>query len=147
MATSDIQAICSQLLTPDDLAVNDELFKKVLKEGIVTKIINNNDSVYVKIFSKEQLYLSHITPLLHNIGFEIIDEVTYNVSHEDEQIYISRFNLDIPDTSQLEVARENLEYVISHSLKDPTIKHSKAFCPEFITFQNTISRIPYLWYL
>ncbi len=128
MATSDIQAICSQLLTPDDLVVNDELFKKVLKEGIVTKIINNNDSVYVKIFSKEQLYLSHITPLLHNIGFEIIDEVTYNVSHEDEQIYISRFNLDIPDTSQLEVARENLEYVISHSLKDPTIKHSKAFC-------------------
>ena len=39
MATSDIQAICSQLLTPDDLAVDDKLFEQVLEEKIVTKNI------------------------------------------------------------------------------------------------------------
>ena len=46
----------------------------------------------IKIFSKEQIILSHITPILHNIGFEIIDEVTYNISDNKELIYISKFN-------------------------------------------------------
>ena len=79
MATPDINAICSQILTSDDLIVEEELFQQVLKDKIVTKLLDNKGSKYIKIFSKEQLFLSHITPLLHNIGFEIIDEVTYNV--------------------------------------------------------------------
>ncbi|MGP2658081.1 NAD-glutamate dehydrogenase domain-containing protein [Malaciobacter sp. WC5094] len=128
MANSDMQAICSQLLTPDDLAVSDELFEEVLKEGIVSKILDGKDTKYIKIFSTKKLFLSHITPLLHNIGFEIIDEVTYNVSHNNKEIYISRFNLNVPDISKLEEAKDNLEYVIASSLKDSNIKHSKAFC-------------------
>lgn len=129
MATSDFQAVCSQLLTPDDLAVGDELFEQVLKESIVTQILNTQKSKYVKIFSKEQLFLSHITPLLHNIGFEIIDEVSYNVSNNNnkEEIHISRFNLNVHNESRLEDAKDNLEFVITHSLRDPSIKHSKAF--------------------
>ena len=127
MSTSDIQAICSQLLTPDDLAVDDKLFEQVLKEKIVTKILENKKIKYIKIFSKEQLFLSHITPLLHNIGFEIIDEVTYNVANNNELIYISRFNLNIENFEQIEKAKENLETIISYSLKDCTVKHSKAF--------------------
>ena len=127
MATSDIHAICSQLLTPDDLAVDDKLFEQVLEEKIVTKILKNQKSKYVKIFSKEQLFLSHITPLLHNIGFEIIDEVTYNVANNKEIIYISRFNLNIDDFTKIEETKDNLEYIISYSLKDCSVKHSKAF--------------------
>lgn len=127
MATSDIQAICSQLLTPDDLAVDDKLFEQVLNEKIVTKILDNKKSKYVKIFSKEQLFLSHITPLLHNIGFEIIDEVTYNVANNKELIYISRFNLNIDDFEQIEKAKDNIEAIMNYSLKDTTVKHSKAY--------------------
>ena len=127
MVTSDIQAICSQLLTSDDLSVDDKLFEQVLKEKIVTKILKNHKSKYVKIFSKEQLFLSNITPLLHNIGFEIIDEVTYNVANNKEIIYISRFNLNIDEFTKVEEAKDNLEYIISHSLKDSSVKHSKAF--------------------
>ena len=127
MATSDIQAICSQLLTADDLAVDDKLFEQVLKEKIVTKIQENKKSKYIKIFSKEQLFLSHITPLLHNIGFEIIDEVTYNVSNKNELIYISRFNLNVDDFKKIEKAKDNLEAIINYSLKDCTVKHSKAY--------------------
>jgi glutamate dehydrogenase len=127
MATSDIQAICSQLLTPDDLAIDDKLFEQVLKEKIVTKIQENKKSRYIKIFSKKQLFLSHITPLLHSIGFEIIDEVTYNVANNKELIYISRFNLNVEDFEKVEKAKDNLEYIISYSLKDCTIKYSKAY--------------------
>ena len=127
MSTSDIQAICSQLLTPDDLAIDDKLFQEVVKEKIVTKIINNKKSKYIKIFSTEQLFLSHITPLLHDIGFEIIDEVTYNVTNNKELIYISRFNLNINDFNKVEQAKDNLEFIINYSLKDTTVKYSQAY--------------------
>ena len=127
MSTSDIQAICSQLLTPDDLAIDDKLFQEVIKEKIVTKIIDNKKSKYIKIFSTEQLFLSHITPLLHDIGFEIIDEVTYNVTNNKELIYISRFNLNINDFNKIEQAKDNLEFIINYSLKDTTVKYSQAY--------------------
>jgi glutamate dehydrogenase len=127
MAIHDINAICSQLLTSDDLNVDEELFQEVLKNRIVTKILDNNNTKYIKIFSKEQLFLSHITPLLHNIGFEIIDEVTYNVADKTDVIFISRFNLNTPDLGKLEIAKDNIESIITQSLQDPTVKHSKAF--------------------
>ena len=127
MASHDINAICSQILTSDDLIVEEELFQQVLKQKVVTKILNNKNSTYIKIFSKEQIYLSHITPLLHNIGFEIIDEVTYNVADLKDMIFISRFNLNISDLEKLNKAKDNIEEIISKSLQDPTVKHSKAF--------------------
>ena len=127
MATHDINAICSQLLTSDDLNVDEKLFNEVLENRIVTKILDNKDSKYIKIFSKEQIFLSHITPLLHNIGFEIIDEVTYNVAHEKDLIFVSRFNLNISDLRKLDIAKDNIENIVTQSLQDPTVKHSKAF--------------------
>ncbi|MBU0925348.1 NAD-glutamate dehydrogenase [bacterium] len=127
MATHDINAICSQILTSDDLNIDEKLFNEVLGNRIVTKILDSKDSKYIKIFSKEQIFLSHITPLLHNIGFEIIDEVTYNVAHEKDLIFISRFNLNISDLKKLEIAKDNIEIIITQSLQDPTVKHSKAF--------------------
>ena len=127
MAMHDINTICSQILTSDDLTVEESVFQEVSKNKVVTKILNNKNNRYIKIFSKEQLFLSHITPLLHNIGFEIIDEVTYNVAHEKDLIFISRFNLNISDSKKLEIAKDNIETIISQSLQDPTVKHSKAF--------------------
>jgi len=127
MATHDINAICSQILTSEDLNVEEEIFKEVLKNRIVTKILDSKNSKYIKIFSKEQLFLSHITPLLHNIGFEIIDEVTYNIENKKDMIYVCRFNLHITDMKKLEIAKDNIENIITQSLQDPTVKHSKAF--------------------
>ena len=127
MATPDINAICSQILTSDDLIVEEELFQQVLKDKIVTKLLDNKGSKYIKIFSKEQLFLSHITPLLHNIGFEIIDEVTYNVMSQKELIYISRFNLNNPNLEKINIAKNNIEDIITYTLQDCSVKHSKAF--------------------
>ncbi|MEN8717600.1 MAG: NAD-glutamate dehydrogenase domain-containing protein, partial [Sulfurovum sp.] len=127
MAASNIEAICSQLLTQDDLAIDNELFTQVLNEDIVTKILETNGEKYIKIFSKEQLYLSHITPLLHNIGFVIKDEVTFNVKSENNLIYISRFNLSLEDDCKIEIAKENIENIVSRCLKNNEVVHSKAF--------------------
>lgn len=127
MPTSQMNAVCSQLLTQNDLNISDDYFDEVQKKSIVTSILENNDLKSIKIFSKEQLYLSQITPILHDMGFTIIDEVTYNLSKNNELIYITRFNLHLDDTNQIEAARENVENVLSDTLKNETMFHCKLY--------------------
>ena len=127
MATSTMDVICSQLLSKDDLNVSDKLFNEVQKELIVTKIIQNKDLTAIKIFSKERIYLSTITPILHNFGFDIIDEVTYNIAKGKKEIYISRFNLDLKDSGHICLAKENIEHVISDTLLCDTFSSCKLF--------------------
>ncbi len=127
---SDMNAICSQLLTTKDLEISDELFNQVIDENIVTQIIKNDLSNSIKIYSSSLLYLSSITPVLHDIGFLIIDEVTYNISNASKIIYVSRFNLKIDNELELEKishAKDNLEKIITKSLKDASLVHSKVF--------------------
>ncbi len=128
--SSDMNAICSQLLTPKDLEISHELFNQVLKDIIVTQIVDSDTRKSIKIYSTYQLYLSSITPILHDIGFMIIDEVTYNIRNGKELIYVSRFNLYVEtdgDLQRIENARDNLEEVIVRCIKDPSLIHSKAF--------------------
>lgn len=127
MAKHDINTICSQILSNDDLNVEESLFQEVLKNKVVTKILNDKDNRYIKIFSQEQFYLSHITPILHNIGFEIIDEVSFHLTSGKNTIYISKFNLNKVDLEKIEIAKQNIENIITSSLKDPSVKHSKSF--------------------
>ncbi|WP_428024746.1 NAD-glutamate dehydrogenase domain-containing protein [Arcobacter sp.] len=130
MASSDMNAVCSQLLRPQDLEVSDKLFKQVQNEKVVTNILKEKNSINIKIFSTYQLYLSLVTPILHDIGFLIIDEVTYNIQNGKDQIYVSRFNLKLTKDDDLEKilnAKENLEKVITNVVSDDTIKHSKVF--------------------
>ena len=105
MAMHDINTICSQILTSDDLTVEESVFQEVSKNKVVTKILNNKNNRYIKIFSKEQLFLSHITPILHDIGFEIVDEVSFNLTNKKDTIYISRFNLNSLDLEKIEIAK------------------------------------------
>jgi len=128
--SSDLNAICSQLLTPKDLKISEELFNEVQNENIVTQIVDNGDSKSIKIYSTYQLFLSSITPILHDIGFMIIDEVTYNIRNGKDLIYVSRFNLNISspgDFNRIENAKENLEKIIVSCIKDKSLKHTKAF--------------------
>ncbi|PHO12957.1 glutamate dehydrogenase [Malaciobacter marinus] len=142
MATSDIEAVCSQLLTKEDLKVSDKFFQEVLDECIITHIHEDNNSNHIKIYSVNQLYLSTITPILHDIGFEIVDEVTYNISNKSKVIYVSRFNLHIKNVNIVKKAKENLENVITQTLKDEKIYHSKLF--SLVLLQNLTVKKVYL---
>ncbi|WP_320033496.1 NAD-glutamate dehydrogenase domain-containing protein [Halarcobacter sp.] len=128
--TSDMNAICSQLLTPEDLNISNELFNEVIQNNIVTHITDSQDSKSIKIYSTYQLFLSSITPILHDIGFMIVDEVTYNIRNGSKLIFVSRFNLRIFEDSELkriEASKNNLEQTITKCLKDHSVKHSKVF--------------------
>jgi len=114
--TSDLNAVCSQLLKPDDLKISSELFDKILTKKIVSKIFLNKDNVSIKIYSKEPLYLSSMTPVLHDFGFTIIDEITYSIPKNNDSIHVNRFNIEIHDLNKLAHAQENIEKIISMAL-------------------------------
>ena len=117
MQSKELNVICSQLLTQNDLKITDKLFKEIQEEEIVTSILENNDLRSIKIFSKTQIFLSKITPILHDMGFVIVDEVTYNIEKNNEMVYISKFNLSLDDTTQVEAAQKNIETILSKTLK------------------------------
>ncbi|RXJ90472.1 glutamate dehydrogenase [Arcobacter sp. CECT 8983] len=132
MATtsSDMNAICSQLLTPNDLEISNELLEKVMKTNIVTQIEDVNGSYSIKIYSKKQIFLSETTPILHDIGFVIVDEVTYNIQNNKNMVFVSRFNLKLKDKTEekkINNAKENLESIITTCLKDSSMDHSQVF--------------------
>jgi glutamate dehydrogenase len=127
MQSKELNVICSQLLTQNDLNVSDKLFDDVQKNGIVASILENNDLKSIKIFSKTQIFLSQITPILHDMGFVIVDEVTYSIEKSKEMIFISKFNLSLDDTKKVEQARENIEAILSLTLKHDNMHNCKLY--------------------
>lgn len=134
MATATMNAVCSQLLTKNDLTISDKFIEKIDKEQIVSSILENNDLRSIKIFSKKKLYLSEIIPILHDMGFNIIDEVTYSIEKNKQEYYINRFNLQLEDISQIQVAQENIEAVLTNTLKHDNMHNCKLFA--LIYLQN-----------
>lgn len=127
MEASEFDSICSQLLTKEDLQISKELVQRIKKESIVTEINNKGKQPFIKIYSHNELYLSAIIPILHNFGFEIKDEITYNIPDNKELIYITRFNLNLEQSEKMESSKENVELVITDSLKYSYIKRTKLF--------------------
>ena len=116
MPSSSINAVCSELLSTDDLNIDDELFKRVIKDNIITKILEDIKQPSINIYATSQLYLSSIVPILHDFGFTIIDEIAYKIHKNKEDIYINRFNIKIEDNKNISKSKCNIEQVISDSL-------------------------------
>lgn len=117
---TDLNSVCSQLLRPDDLNISAELTERIKEEGIVTLIFIDKSNVSIKIYATKLLYLSSITPVLHDFKFNIIDEVTYSIPKGKNHFHINRFNIEINDTKKLAQAKDNIEKIISLSLLGKT---------------------------
>ncbi|MEA3521724.1 MAG: NAD-glutamate dehydrogenase, partial [Campylobacterota bacterium] len=131
---SQLNAICSQLLTQDDLNVPKHLIENTLKDDVLTEITISQATSSLRIFATKQIYLSKITPLLHDFGFNIIDEVTYNIEHEKNLIYINRFNLAVEDKEKLIASKSNIETIISNALMQKNFSQCKLF--SLVFFEN-----------
>ncbi len=127
MLSSTLEAVCSSLLSPDDLTISDELFTQIQQEAIVTKIINSKNTSYINIYASSQLFLSAIVPILHDFGFEIVDEVSYTLFIKKQTIYITRFNLQVEDKKKILQSKENIQQVISDALNGVIFSRCQLF--------------------
>lgn len=125
--TADLNAVCSQLLQADDLKISSGLHTRIIKEDIVSEILIHKKSVSVKIYATKALQLSSMTPVLHDFGFTIIDEVTYQLSQDKSVVHVNRFNLDITDLDKIALAKDNIEHIISLSLLGKTFNRCRLY--------------------
>ncbi|MFT5660921.1 MAG: glutamate dehydrogenase [Sulfurimonas sp.] len=127
MPSSSLNAVCSELLSTDDLNIDDELFQRVIKDNIITKISEDIKQPSINIYATSQLYLSSIVPILHDFGFNIIDEIAYKLLKNKQDIYINRFNIKIEDNKNISKSKCNIEQVISDSLNGTIISRCQLF--------------------
>jgi len=125
--TAFFDSVCAQLLQPDDLKISSDLFERITQEKIVSKIFISDKSVSIKIYADHILHLSSMTPVLHDFGFDIIDEVTYAIPKNEVSVHVNRFNLDVQDLQRLNSAKDNIEKIISLSLLGKTFDKCRLY--------------------
>ena len=127
MPSSSINVISADMLSKRELTLSDKLFKDIIKDKIITQIIDSSEQASINIYATSQLYLSSILPILHDLGFVVIDEIAYKVIKNEKEIYINCFNLKIDDKKNISVSKSNIENVISDSLNGKILSRSKLF--------------------
>jgi glutamate dehydrogenase len=120
-------AVCSQLLSPEDLQIADAVRTALERDAIVTEITLSQGKAAVRLFSKTQLLLSDITPILHDFAFVVVDEVTYTVDRQQAKIFVCRFNLQVDDMAAFEKAKSNIEAVMTDSLTGQTFSSCRIY--------------------
>lgn len=122
-----MNAICSQLLTPDDINISKEIYAKIVKDQILVQVVINEESGAIRIYSHQALMLSLIMPILHHFGFNIIDEVAFSFEYEEQTVHLKRFNLDFVNAEEITRAKNNIEEVITQALRGESFKISQLF--------------------
>ncbi len=136
------ETICSQLLSKDDLNISKDILDRVKEDSLVTSLHISQAKSFIKIYSHKKLYLSNITPLLHDFSFTIVDEIAYEVVHDKKNIYITKFNLDAKTSQEMAKASKNIEQVISDSLLGNIYSKCKIF--SMVSKQNINIKEVYL---
>jgi len=106
----------STTISKENSTISDELCSDILERKIITEIVDDSKLPYINIYSAQQIYLSSILPILHDFGFIIIDEITYTIKKDKQQIYLNKFNLKLEDIKNLKSSKLNIQSVISDSL-------------------------------
>ena len=118
---------CKEILSLEDLEISEKILKELHQKKYLASFYEKESESFLKIYSQKPLVLSEIIPLLHDIGFTIIDEVTYDIAIENEKIYIIRFLLDIKDREKLLKAKENITEIIEKALNKETLFRCKLY--------------------
>lgn len=128
MAQSDqLGSVCSQLLSAEDIQLDDALVAALSASPIVTRIAMREEQAVIRLYAGYQLLLSDITPILHDFAFIVIDEVTYTVGSPNAPVHVCRFNIQIDDRQAFVNARENIASVITDSLLGRTFASCRIF--------------------
>jgi len=74
-----------------------------------------DNKIRLKIFSKRELLLSHVMPMIQNMGFVVESEIVYKILVDQDELYIHDFGLETSDNNieSIEANKENIEQTLS----------------------------------
>jgi glutamate dehydrogenase len=127
MKNVNFDAVCSQLLNSNDLTIEAELLKRIVQDKIYSQIEFNGDATLIRIYALKQLLLSDIIPILHDFGFTVIDEVSYNITNGDTIIYVTKVNIALDNKNKIQKAKHNIESIITDALLGNIFNRCKIF--------------------
>lgn len=125
MIDEKLHSACRQLLGDEDLIIAKCVKQKLQTEKFAVDIISKPVSK-IKIYSKNELILSDIIPILHNLGFTVLDEVSFFVD-EGEKIFINKIHIKVDDPKKLLSHKKNIEVLIEDALRKDILEKCKLF--------------------
>ncbi len=125
MAQNSIENACTQLLEKDDLII-----PKDIKDRLKTKSVGvtiHEEKPKIMIYSKRELVLSEIIPILSNLEFTVLNEVSFFVKDDGKDIFIEKLNIKVEDREKLKLHKHNIKTLIEHALTKKILDHCKLF--------------------
>ncbi len=123
---SKLEAICTQLLRKEDLTIEKEVLRALEKVSVSAKIYHR-PGPGIKIFSKKQLALSDILPIISDYGLRVLSEVSFVVKAGEIDLFVTKLRLDIDDASLLKAHGENIIESLVEVLEDPDFASCRLF--------------------
>ena len=124
MSDKELLVACKNLIREDDLKITEDLAKYIQKNSIKVEFIIKENCT-LKIYSLNRLTLSNIVPLLHDIGFNIIEEISFEVQTDKEKIFINKFLLSTDE--DLQKAKENVTQILEKALKNEILNRCSLY--------------------
>ncbi len=134
MENLQFTSACTQLLSKEDLIVSSFVKEELKKRDFVVDIFKK-DRIVIKIYSKKEIILSEIMPILHNMGFLVIDEVSYFIKSDKITYYIEKIHIKA-DEKTLLLHKKNISLLIEHALEKRILEKCKLFS---LTYKENFS--------
>ena len=121
-----LQEACAQLIKKEDLKISKEV-AQVLREETLAASIKNKPEPLIRIFSHKQLILSDILPVITDYGFRILNEVSFASRLDQQEIYISKFRIDLEEPKLFKAHKKNIIESLLKTLRDKETISCKLF--------------------
>ena len=125
MALNSIESACTQLLEKEDLIIPPEIKERLKKDTVAVAVYE--DRPKIMIYSLKELVLSEIVPVLSDLGFKVLNEVSFFVKDEGKEIFIDKLNIEAENREKLKLHKRNIKTLTEHALTKKIVDHCKLF--------------------
>ena len=140
-----LQQICSQLVESTDLELSSKLLKELNTNQIAVELYDKPP--IIKIYSYQKRTLSDIIPIIHDFGFFVSNEVSFVLSYENKEVFVTKLYLHIDHPQYLKTHQENIREILLYTLKNRkkescklfSLAYYEDFCLHSILLFRTIS--------
>ena len=121
-----LQEACAQLIRKEDLKISKEI-ARILREESLAALIRNKPEPVIKIFSRKQLLLSDIIPIITDYGLGVLSEVSFTGKLDQEKIHITKIRIDLEEPKLLKAHKKNIIESLLKVLREKETVSCKLF--------------------
>jgi glutamate dehydrogenase len=106
-----LQLKSNKLIDESDLIISETMIQRLKSEDLAIDVCND-PSRDIKIYSKKRIPISDIIPILDDFGLKTNSEITYEAGIEEMTFYITKLDLQVPDTKLLMAHKEHIKELL-----------------------------------